>query len=275
MTQTANPTLTDVHDMVVVHRVFRRELRLLPELVREVAPGDTARAAVLSSWARMVLQGLHGHHTSEDLLLWPKLLERCQPDAELVHRMEEQHERVHAALDALGPALDRWEAEARPAVSEEVAAGFDALCVALLEHLDEEERPAHPLRRIPRGSDPRGADAHARQGPAAGPDPDAHRLRPEVRAPDQPGAGRSLIVPASGGTSSGRNPRPRSQARRNASSPSSARTAGSHCRATSRSGGKVTATDPASAVAEPAANSSAASSDRPRRAASTASPGTV
>jgi len=150
MTQTANPTLTDVHDMVVVHRVFRRELRLLPELVREVAPGDTARAAVLSSWARMVLQGLHGHHTSEDLLLWPKLLERCAPDAELVHRMEEQHERVHAALDALGPALDRWEAEARPAVSEEVAAGFDALRVALLEHLDEEEREILPMaaRRI-------------------------------------------------------------------------------------------------------------------------------
>ena len=145
MTQTSTTPLTDVHDMVVVHRVFRRELRLLPELVRQVAPGDTARAAVLAGWSRMVLQGLHGHHTSEDLLLWPKLLERCQPDAELVHRMEEQHERVHAALDALGPALDRWEAEARPAVSEEVAAGFDALRVALLEHLDEEEREILPM----------------------------------------------------------------------------------------------------------------------------------
>ncbi|UOY01840.1 hemerythrin domain-containing protein [Blastococcus sp. PRF04-17] len=145
MTETANTTLTDVHDMVVVHRVFRRELRLIPELVREVAPGDTARAAVLAGWSRMVLQGLHGHHTSEDLLLWPKLLERCQPDAELVHRMEQQHERVHAALDALGPALDRWEAEARPAVTEEVAAGLDALRIALLEHLDEEEREILPM----------------------------------------------------------------------------------------------------------------------------------
>src|SRR5215203_1739512 len=145
MTQTANPQLTDVHDMVVVHRVFRRELRLLPELVREVAPGDTARAAVLSSWARMVLRGLHGHHTSEDLLLWPKLLERAAPDAALVHRMEAQHERVHDALERLEPALQRWEAEARPAVTEEVAAAFDALRVALLEHLDEEEREILPL----------------------------------------------------------------------------------------------------------------------------------
>ena len=145
MTQTSNPTLTDVHDMVVVHRVFRRELRLIPQLVREVAPGDTARARVLAGHARLVLRGLEGHHTSEDELLWPKLLERCTPDAELVHRMEAQHERVHDALEDLGPALDRWEAEARPAVSDEVAAGLDALRTALLEHLDDEEREILPL----------------------------------------------------------------------------------------------------------------------------------
>jgi hemerythrin-like domain-containing protein len=145
MTETSTTPLTDVHDMVVVHRVFRRELRLIPELVRRVAPGDTARAAVLADHARLVLTGLHGHHTSEDELLWPKLLERCAPDAELVHRMEEQHERVHRALDQIGPALDRWEAEARPAVTEEVASGFDALRTALLEHLDDEEREILPL----------------------------------------------------------------------------------------------------------------------------------
>jgi hemerythrin-like domain-containing protein len=145
MTETSTTTLTDVHDMVVVHRAFRREMRLIPELVRAVAPGDTARAAVLAQWSRLVLKGLHGHHTSEDLLLWPKLLERCTPGAELVHRMESQHERVHDALEKLGPALDRWEAEARPAVTEEVAAGFDELRTALLEHLDEEEREILPL----------------------------------------------------------------------------------------------------------------------------------
>jgi hemerythrin-like domain-containing protein len=145
MTQTSNQTLTDTHDMVVAHRVFRRELRLIPQLVREVGPGDTARAAVIADHGRLILKGLHLHHSSEDLLLWPKLLERCTPDAELVHRMEEQHERVHAALELLGPVLDRWQAEARPAVSEEVAAGFDALRTALVEHLDEEEREILPL----------------------------------------------------------------------------------------------------------------------------------
>ena len=58
-----------------------------------------------------------------------------------------------------------------------------------------------------------------------------------------------MRVPASRGTSSGRNPRPRSQARRKPSSPSSVRTTESQWAATARSGGKVTATEPASARA--------------------------
>ncbi|MGY1663367.1 hemerythrin domain-containing protein [Geodermatophilus sp. SYSU D00705] len=145
MTETSSAPLTDVHDMVVVHRTFRREFRLIPELVRAVPAGDTARAAVVAAHARLVLKGLHLHHTGEDELLWPKLLERAAPDAALVHRMEAQHGQVEKHIDRLPAALARWEAEARPAVTEEVAATFDALRAALVEHLDEEEREILPL----------------------------------------------------------------------------------------------------------------------------------
>ncbi len=145
MTETTNIQLTDVHDMVVVHRVFRREFRLVPQLVRAVAPGDTARAAVLARHARFLLQGLHLHHTGEDELLWPKLLDRCPPDEALVHRMESQHSQVEQHTERLHAALDRWEAEARPAVTEEVASTFEALRTALFAHLEEEEREILPL----------------------------------------------------------------------------------------------------------------------------------
>ena len=149
MTNTAPApvAMADVRDMYVVHRAFRRELRLIPGLVRAVAPGDTARAALLARHTRMFLQGLHLHHTAEDDLLWPLLLERCPPDADLVHRMEAQHEQVEHLLELLGPALDRWEVEARPAVAEEVAGTVDALRTVLVEHLDEEEREILPLVR--------------------------------------------------------------------------------------------------------------------------------
>jgi len=137
--------LADVRDMFVVHRSFRREFRLIPQLIREVAPGDTARAAVVAGHARLILRGLDLHHTGEDDLLWPKLLERAAPSADLIHRMEAQHHRVEQLIAELGQALPRWEAEARPAVSEEVASTFDALRDALLEHLDDEERHILPI----------------------------------------------------------------------------------------------------------------------------------
>ena len=138
-------TLTDVHDMVIVHRAFRRVLALIPRLVRAVPAGDTKRAAVVAGHARLALQGLHLHHTGEDELLWPKLLQRDPPDAELVYRMEAQHHVVEELVDRLGPAITRWVAEARPAVSEEVASTFDRLGAVLLEHLDDEEAHILPI----------------------------------------------------------------------------------------------------------------------------------
>jgi hypothetical protein len=38
----------DTHDMIVVHRVFRRESDLMPTLIQAVRDGDTARAGVLA-----------------------------------------------------------------------------------------------------------------------------------------------------------------------------------------------------------------------------------
>lgn len=145
MTTTESAPLTDVRDMLVVHRAFRREFRLAPRLVRAVVPGDTSRAAVVADHARLILTGLHLHHSGEDELLWPKLLERTAPEAALIARMEAQHDRVAHHIELLTPALTRWQAEARAAVTEEVAGLFDALEAALLEHLRDEEQHILPI----------------------------------------------------------------------------------------------------------------------------------
>ncbi|MER7280139.1 hemerythrin domain-containing protein [Dactylosporangium sp. NPDC000244] len=134
-----------VQEMVIVHRVFRRESRLLPELIGAVRPGDTERAERLAGLTRGYVDGLHDHHTSEDELLWPKLLARVDLDAELVLRMEQQHQVVDTGLQEVGARLDAWERS--PAEPER-----DALVGALarhrrdlLEHLDEEEQRILPL----------------------------------------------------------------------------------------------------------------------------------
>ncbi len=83
--------------MAVVHRLFRRELRLLPELIRATPRGDLGRARDLAAHAAFVFGVLHTHHTGEDELLWPKRAERAAPSAELVHTVAAQHEVVDRA----------------------------------------------------------------------------------------------------------------------------------------------------------------------------------
>lgn len=134
-----------VHEMVIVHRAFRRELTLLPRLVRAAPDGDTERAATLAGAMRLVLGGLHHHHTGEDIVLWPALLERAAPSTGLVETMQAQHEVVDGYLDQLAPLVDTWEATPTRANATEVADLVDRLAAALFEHLDLEEREILPL----------------------------------------------------------------------------------------------------------------------------------
>ncbi|WP_030450700.1 hemerythrin domain-containing protein [Herbidospora cretacea] len=136
----------DTHDMLVVHRVFRRESRMLAELVPTVAAGDVVRAGILAAHHRDYALGLHHHHTGEDDLIWPKLLARVDLEADLVIRMEHQHERVQAGLDRIAAVLPEWERTADPGLRDHLAGLYADHRAALLEHLDDEEE--HILRLI-------------------------------------------------------------------------------------------------------------------------------
>src|SRR5688572_12682127 len=88
-------TLLDTSVMSTLHTMFRREFRLAGGVVRGVASGDLARARVVADHIDYLSRSLHHHHTIEDDLMWPKLLERVPEElAPIVHLMESQHERV-------------------------------------------------------------------------------------------------------------------------------------------------------------------------------------
>lgn len=144
-TSTTTGPMADVSDMYVVHRVFRREFTLIPRLVREVPQGDTARAHVVAEHLRLVVAGLHMHHTGEDELLWPLLLERAAPSAELIHTMQAQHARVDDYAERLEPLVADWESNAAAVRAEQVARLVEEFWAALLEHLELEEREILPL----------------------------------------------------------------------------------------------------------------------------------
>ncbi len=134
-----------VHEMVIVHRAFRREFVLLPRLVREVPDGDTARAAVVARALHVVLGGLTMHHTGEDAVLWPRLLERAAPSTGLVETMQAQHHRVDEYDERVEPLLADWETAPTSARGAELADLLDSFAAALFEHLDLEEREILPL----------------------------------------------------------------------------------------------------------------------------------
>ncbi|MFF4445917.1 hemerythrin domain-containing protein [Streptomyces sp. NPDC001502] len=135
----------NTHEMVVIHRGLRREARLLVELIAAVAPGDTARARVLGDHFRDYRLGLTGHHHGEDAYLWPPLMARVDLEADLVLRMEAQHERVAASLAAAGEALPAWENRAGEAERDTLVSVLAEHRTVLLEHLDDEEESLLPL----------------------------------------------------------------------------------------------------------------------------------
>jgi hemerythrin-like domain-containing protein len=138
--------LADARDMFAVHTMFRREFRLLPDLVRGVAAGDAQRAAVVADHVALVSAILTLHHTGEDKYVWPLLHERVAAEiAEIVDVMEGQHERIHEANLQFGDALQAWR-ESVSAESRDALAGVaEQLIPQLEEHLALEEERVVPL----------------------------------------------------------------------------------------------------------------------------------
>src|ERR1700722_12506889 len=137
--------MTDTRDMVLVHRVFRREFGLLPLMVRGVADGDVRAAAQVARHAREMTDALHHHHHNEDELLWPRLLQRAPVDAALGARMETQHEAIGKTLHRIGTILPVWPRTARCSDASTLADAFTELAARLNEHLDEEEQQVLPI----------------------------------------------------------------------------------------------------------------------------------
>ena len=135
----------DTHDMIVVHRVFRRESALMPKLIQAAPDGDTARAQVLADAFGDYQLGLHLHHSGEDELVWPLLLARVDLEADMVLRMEAQHEVVARTLAEASQRITAWRAAPSAATAAPLISTLAEHRTALLEHLHDEEEYILPL----------------------------------------------------------------------------------------------------------------------------------
>ena len=65
---------------------------------------------------------LHHHHSAEDAVLWPVLVERVPDElAPLVELMEAQHERVDELLQEINALVPEWSATASAADRDRLA----------------------------------------------------------------------------------------------------------------------------------------------------------
>ncbi|MFF3559676.1 nitroreductase/quinone reductase family protein [Streptomyces sp. NPDC002574] len=140
-------TAPDTHDMVVIHRIFPREFGLLADLIRRAPAGDPQRAADIAEHLEFTLDVLYHHHSAEDQYLWPRLLQRAQPQTDVVQRMRRQHETVEASIEAVRRLMHTWRGDPTVALGCELAMTLTGLRDALSEHLDDEESDILPLVR--------------------------------------------------------------------------------------------------------------------------------
>ena len=141
---TSNESTINTHDMLLIHRVIRREIGQLPGLVRAAA-GNPSRAKIVGAHAKEMLDFLHVHHSGEDDLLYPLLRERVTLDGELIDRMEAQHAEVDAAVREVTADLPTWTANADPVIGERIAGRIDTMMPVLIDHLAEEEEQILPV----------------------------------------------------------------------------------------------------------------------------------
>jgi hemerythrin-like domain-containing protein len=136
----------DVRPMIVLHNALRREVRLLPALVRGVGDYDTARSLVVAEHIDFVATILHAHHRGEDLVLWPILLDRGPEDiAPVVKVMEDHHQQIEQLSQEIGSNLPSWRDGAEPTRRATLATALDRLVVVLNEHLGMEEKHILPV----------------------------------------------------------------------------------------------------------------------------------
>ena len=133
-------------EMATIHSAFRRELRLAPELIRSVDHGDRLRAGIVSNHLDLVDRFLHHHHTIEDTMVWPTLLERVPAEImPIVELMETQHEVVADLLERIGVLRMEWRKDADRSRAFQLARLYADLYDGLVEHLDAEEQHVMPL----------------------------------------------------------------------------------------------------------------------------------
>lgn len=134
----------------VVHRLVRRELRLLADLATWAPDDEAERTAALTRHAELIGKVLLHHHIVERDSVWPAL-QRSVPDAAMddVRRALDEWTASCARIDHMlrdvATAARQWGVAATPPSRRAFAAACHGLTEAVDAQTDDEERTLLPL----------------------------------------------------------------------------------------------------------------------------------
>jgi hypothetical protein len=134
----------------VVHRLVRRELRLLAELATWSPDDEAERTATLTRHAEVVAKVLLHHHAVERNAVWPALL-RTLPDEALdevralLDEWTARCGRIDHMLRDVATAARQWAVAATPPARRAFASACRALADAVDAQTEDEERALLPL----------------------------------------------------------------------------------------------------------------------------------
>lgn len=132
--------------MYLMHHAFRRDLDSFVRAVAATPLDDRATWRALEHRWIEFSEVLHHHHSSEDVYLWPHLLERTPPaQAAVLHAMSAEHGEIDPLLDSCGRGLAVLAHTPDVAERERLSVNLAAARDCLSEHLAHEETGAMAL----------------------------------------------------------------------------------------------------------------------------------
>lgn len=137
--------LTDTSDMYGVHEAFRRGLREAPRQLAAIGDGDVDRTRRFTAYFEELLWLLHTHHSGEDELLYPLLVERAPDDAAQIQHIDAQHATLQSSLHDAVEATKRFGESGSVADGAVLMAACNSLHDELVVHLSDEEREILPI----------------------------------------------------------------------------------------------------------------------------------
>ena len=127
---TTNDTLTpDLTSYLTVHRCLRVAAHRMAGAAASAAPGDLRRAAALARYWKGYAGEVLAHHTIEDVIFFPALVERVPVAAELIGRTDKDHDHLDHLMEEIGGAMAALAAGGDPG-------RVTSLLADLAEHMD-------------------------------------------------------------------------------------------------------------------------------------------